>query len=990
MSAFDMRILMIKSLVTRRHSAKALAFLAGLLLSFAFACGAFGEVIYYDHFDGPEGAGLNGTVPQITTGGAAWVAGSNFDADGTIMFENSGMGDSAYLPFVPREGHVYTLSATIIALVSPYRTIIGTNDWVGVGFTESNEDPGSRFFDDNGTRNPVYWAMTRTSDAGSNDQTFVGPGEADSLDSATLSADDIKIVLDTRGPAWQVSWYFDGELRRSEVVAQSSKPYFQYVAISNSQSNGIIRSFRLEDDTRILSSYEPIPGDGATDVPRDVILSWTSGEFADTHDLFFGTDFNDVNDATPESPPGTVAAEGLDVNNYDISGLEFGTTYYWRVDEVNSPSVPAEYKGQVWSFTVEPVGYKVPAQSISVRASSSYAGNDPNDTINESGLNPVNMDLHSSAQADMWLSASEGNGAWIRYDFDRAYKLHQMMVWNYNFAMLLDAGFRDVTVEYSPDGESWTEVPDVGEFAQGIGTSGYMYNTLVDFNDIEAQSVRLTAQSTWGSQLAGLSEIRFTYIPVWPREPEPADGAVGVPLGVMLTWRAGRNAAQHNVYISTDEQEVIEGSAPVYTVAQSSYSPELELGRTYYWRVDEVNDSETPPVLQGDVWNFATKEYVSIEDFEDYNDMQPYTIWDTWMDGVTDPAYGGSQIGHNNTPFSEIEIVQHGDKSAPISYDNTEQDVNFSEVERTFDNDLDLQVDGADTFRLFYRGSPVTFAEPSEGNFAMSGEGDGIAGTSDQFRFVYKALYGNGSIQARVDSIERITDLAKAGVMIRNTLDGDSAHAMTSLDAGGTASFRRRVTKGATTDSTDSAALGHPCWVRITRKGYRMIAEYSEDGDTWLFLGNDPNVSSEETIVMNNKVYVGLAVCSQASNVLAAATFSSVETQGYMPDDWAITNVGMDHYKDGRNSIDTLYAVLEDSTGKRAKVFAPNTAVGSGDWMEWLIPYSQLTEGTGLDMSKIKKISIGVGDAVNFFKGKGLIYIDNISFGHSVDFILSH
>ena len=58
--------------------------------------------------------------------------------------------------------------------------------------------------------------------------------------------------------------------------------------------------------------------------------------------------------------------------------------------------------------------------------------------------------------------------------------------------------------------------------------------------------------------------------------------------------------------------------------------------------------------------------------------------------------------------------------------------------------------------------------------------------------------------------------------------------------------------------------------------------------------------------------------------------------------------------------------------------------------MEWLIPYSRLTTDTGLDMSIIKKISIGVGDAVNPYKGEGLIYIDNISFGHSLEFISSH
>ena len=882
----------IKSLVMRVHSLKVLTFLAGLLLLwFPLVSSSFGVVIYYDHFDGAEGVDLDGIEPQVTTDGAAWVAGSNFDADGTITFDNYGYGDSAYLPFVPKDGFVYTLSATIISLVSPYRIYSGTNDWIALGFAQSNANPDNRFYDDNGSRNPVYWATTRTNQSLSNDQTFIGPGEAYDMDTLTISVDDIKIVLDTTGTTWKVSWYYSGILQRMEDVTEDKKPYFQYVVMSNNRCDGIIRSFRLEDNTRILSAAKPNPADGDSDVPREAVLSWTPGDFADTHNLFFGTDFNDVNNADAANPPKDTLAETLDVNCYNTGRLEFNTTYYWRVDEINSSSSPATYKGKVWSFTAEPFAYKVPAEDIAAFASSSSPDCGPNNTINESGLNPDNMDLHSNYQLDMWISDEEVNDVWIRYNFDRVYKLHQMMVWNLNLPILFDSGFKDVTVEYSLDGQDWAEVPDVPQFAQGSGTNTYKYNTVVDLNNISAKSVRLTAKSNWSggtSQYYGLSEIRYSYIPLLPREPKPANGAVNVPVDTALTWRAGREASRHNVYISTDEQAIIDGNAPFYTVTENSYLPELELGHTYYWRVDEINDAQTPALRQGDVWSFTTKEYVSIEDFEDYNDMQPYTIWDAWIDGITEPAYGGSQVGHYNAPYSEAEKVQHGDKSAPIYYDNTHPDVNDSEVVRTFDNAMNWQVNGADTLKLYYRGNTVTYAEPSEGNFAMSAEGADIGGTSDEFRFVYKALYADGSITARVDSIQNTNGWAKAGVMIRNTLDSDSAHAMTILAANGTASFQRRITKGDTAESTNTPEIGNPCWVRITRKGYKMIARYSKDGENWISLGCDPNVSSEETIVMNNKVYVGLAVTSHAANILAAATFSSVTTTGYAPDDWTV------------------------------------------------------------------------------------------------------
>ena len=258
---------------------------------------------------------------------------------------------------------------------------------------------------------------------------------------------------------------------------------------------------------------------------------------------------------------------------------------------------------------------------------------------------------------------------------------------------------------------------------------------------------------------------------------------------------------------------------------------------------------------------------------------------------MSDSSLGGSQIGHPDAPFAETTIINSGKQSGPIYYDNTGATVK-SEVVRTFSTAQNWTVSGADTLSIYYRGTAVTYAQPEPGVFAMSAEGADIYGATDEFRFVYKQLTGDGTIIARVDSIQNANVWSKAGVMIRNTLDSDSAHAMTILAANGTASFQRRITKGDTAESTNTPEIGNPCWVRITRKGYKMIARYSKDGENWISLGCDPNVSSEETIVMNNKVYVGLAVTSHAANILAAATFSSVTTTGYAPDDWTVVNIG--------------------------------------------------------------------------------------------------
>jgi len=106
---------------------------------------------------------------------------------------------------------------------------------------------------------------------------------------------------------------------------------------------------------------EPNPANDATDVCRDVVLSWTPGEYAATHDVYFGTVFEDVNEASRENDPNAVlVSQNQDDNMYDPFGfaqdgpnglLEFETTYYWRIDEINDAYPNSPWKGNTWSFT---------------------------------------------------------------------------------------------------------------------------------------------------------------------------------------------------------------------------------------------------------------------------------------------------------------------------------------------------------------------------------------------------------------------------------------------------------------------------------------------------------------------------------------------------------------------------------------------------------------------------------------------------------------
>jgi hypothetical protein len=279
----------------------------------------------------------------------------------------------------------------------------------------------------------------------------------------------------------------------------------------------------------------------------------------------------------------------------------------------------------------------------------------------------------------MWLGSPGGaDPVQIQFAFDQVYKLHEMLVWNYNsmFEPVLGFGLKDVTVEYSVDGVEWITLGDV-TLAQATALPSYTANTTVTFDGVGAQYVRLIVNSGYGmlSQY-GLSEVQITYIPAQAREPEPADGAVDVSVDTALAWRAGRDAVSYDVSLGTDP-----GALPlVDTVSGTSYDPgALDLGTTYYWQLTAVQDTES---WTGLMWSFATQDYLVVDDFESYDD-EDNVIYDAWIDGWVNET--GSTVGYLVAPFAEQTIVNSGKQSMPLSYDNTAVATSEAEFELSQD-----------------------------------------------------------------------------------------------------------------------------------------------------------------------------------------------------------------------------------------------------------------------------------------------------------------
>jgi len=440
------------------------------------------------------------------------------------------------------------------------------------------------------------------------------------------------------------------------------------------------------------------PTDGASDLNRDeVLLQWQAGSNAIAHDVYFGTDLASVSAADGNNMPDVMISLGQTETAFDPGRLEFGQTYYWRVDELDNYRI---YKGDVWSLTVEPEGLMI--EKVAATASSTYSDlMAPDKTVDGSGLDADN--LHSAYGTDMWLSDPlDTEPAWIQYEFEKPYKLLEMWVWNSNTVIepIYGYGLKDVTIEYSMNGNDWTALKDV-ELAQATGAAGLAPETIA-LDGIGAKYVRIDANSNWGDGAKyGLSEVRFFYIPLRAREPQPVVGQTTIPVDATLGWRAGREAVTHEVYLSASKTAVANGSALVDVVSGTSLNIEslgLDIGTTYYWKINEVNDASDPSVLDGDIWEFKTQDYFVVDDFESYNGTNVGGTWsDAWetINGIP----GGSGI----QPVVDEMVVHAGVQSMLLDYDNSTSPY-FIELVRGVSGRRDWTQNGVEKLVLSFHG----------------------------------------------------------------------------------------------------------------------------------------------------------------------------------------------------------------------------------------------------------------------------------------------
>ena len=527
----------------------------------------------------------------------------------------------------------------------------------------------------------------------------------------------------------------------------------------NSPWKGDLWSFTIPSKM----AHNPVPLDGVKFVDPNVSLNWTAGFDAKLHTVYFGDNFNDVNNAS-----GGITQTATNYRPF-FGPLELDSIYYWRVDEFDAINT---HKGDIWSFKTKPFlpiadpnligwwtfdeGYGSTALDWSGHGNDGTLVDEPqwveghtDGALEFNGSNYVTMndvadDITSNdITLSGWVKTNDSHGLWLSsntatgnvalwaidqgratmYDgADSSYEGYSNTVVNDNEWHMLTYVRSGSTGYIYVDGVQENTHPAAYSFSPtdrwSIGQE-WDSGTPSDFlagtvDDVRIYDMALTAdevkQLMRGDPLAAWDPI--------PRNNSTVDiKAATEP----LRWSPGDEAAQHDVYFGTDKEAVsnadVSDTTGIYQGRQDatnfSLSEGIEWGGgPYYWRIDEYNKDAS--VSKGATWSFVVADYLIVDDFESYNDLDTddpasNRIFYTWIDGFDNPALNGSVVGYANPPFAEQTIVHSGSQSMPFTYDNA---VGKSEAALTLTDMRDWTAEGVGVLSLWFYGDTSNAAEP--------------------------------------------------------------------------------------------------------------------------------------------------------------------------------------------------------------------------------------------------------------------------------------
>jgi hypothetical protein len=414
-------------------------------------------------------------------------------------------------------------------------------------------------------------------------------------------------------------------------------------ALSEDEIQAVIAGAGAEPFPFALS---PDPADGDLVESTWVSLEWFPGALAVSHDVYLGDNFDDVNNGVESTFQGNQTTRSLIAGfaGFPIpDGLVPGTTYYWRIDEVNDADPNSPWKGNVWSFSIPP----------------------------KTAYNPDPADGAGFVDPNATFAWTGGYGS----------KLHTVYL-----------------------GDNYDGVDNATE-GMIVGVPSYDPGTL------EREKILYWRVDEFDGFETHKGDVWNFTTPGAVGNPQPANGAADVQKIATLSWAAADNTASHELYFGADAEAVKNATtaSPEYigprALGAESYDPGgLALDGSYAWRVDEVYPTET---VRGLVWSFTTADFILVDDFESYNDIDPpdpasNRIFDKWLDGFLNPTTNGALVGNDLPPYAEQGIVHDGTQSMIYSYNNAGK---TSEATLTLVWPRDWTEEGVTKLILWHRGA---------------------------------------------------------------------------------------------------------------------------------------------------------------------------------------------------------------------------------------------------------------------------------------------
>jgi hypothetical protein len=530
----------------------------------------------------------------------------------------------------------------------------------------------------------------------------------------------------------------------------------------NSPWKGDIWSFWIPPYT----AYNPNPANGVKFVETDVELSWTTGFRGKLHYVYFGDNFDDVNSATIGLPS--------TINTYNPGTLELEKTYYWRIDEFDGV---ATLKGEVWSFTTLPDIPITDPSLVGWWKLDEGMGTTAVDWSGHRNHGTINGDPQSVAGYDGGALEFDGSGDYVNCGNGPSLQIQDAITITFWFKVEAfqntweaflskgdnsyrasrgggdgDATHLGISGTSVGGGNGWFNgnvIVTDNQWHHWAGTydgaEGKIYiDGVLDVTSPGTGQINISSYELWigtnsqntGRLLHGLmddvriynkaltvEEIQQTMRgdPLLAGLPKPGHGSTQyIRDATPLSWSAGDNASQHDVYFGTDRDAVADAdesdTTGIYRGRQgvTIYTPpDVEWGGgPYYWRVDEYNTDAT--ISKGNVWSFTVDDFIGIDDIEDYNDYPPDEIWSTWIDGYETPTTNGALVGHPDPidpaageHYVETTIVHGGSQSMPYFYENN---FKYSEATLTLAQ-RDWTEEGVGVLSLWFYGDAANAAE---------------------------------------------------------------------------------------------------------------------------------------------------------------------------------------------------------------------------------------------------------------------------------------